>query len=43
MILLLLFVLVLLIELIFKPRLDMDKKGNFYLWYGIKTRKYIKL
>ena len=31
---------ILLIEILFKPRLDKTRKGDMLLWYGRKQRKY---
>ena len=35
--------LILLVEIIFRPRLDITKEGDLFLWYGHKKRKYIKI
>jgi len=36
-------VVILLIEIIFKPRLDLTRERKLLLWYGRKRRDYIEL
>ena len=31
------------IELILKPRIDQTREGQYLLWYGRSNRKYVKL
>jgi len=38
-----LIVLLLIIKLVWKPRVDVTAKGKILLWYGSKHRKYIEL
>lgn len=34
---------ILVIEILFRPRLDFARKGKIILWYGYKYRKYVIL
>lgn len=34
-------ILILLLEIIFRPRFDFARKGRILLWYGHKKIKYI--
>lgn len=36
-------ILILIVEFTFKPRLDTTSEGWWLLWYGKKTRNYIRL
>jgi len=38
-----LILIIILIELIFRPRIDITKNQDILLWYGRSKRKYIKL
>lgn len=42
-ILTLLLLLLLIIELIYKPRIDFTRDGKCLVWYGRNNRKYIEL
>lgn len=42
-ILIIISVLALTIELIYRPRLDYTRDGKRILWYGRKSRRYIVL
>jgi hypothetical protein len=43
MIITIISILILLIEIIFKPRLDYTSEGWLILWYGHKVRKYTRI
>jgi len=38
-----LVVIIVIVEIIYKPRLDKTSEGELLLWYGFKHRKYIKI
>lgn len=42
-IILLILLVLLIIELICRPRIDFTRNGKCLLWYGRKVRKYIEL
>jgi hypothetical protein len=39
----LLFVLLIIVEIVFRPRIDRTRDGDLLLWYGRRKRNYIKL
>jgi hypothetical protein len=37
------FFLIIVLEVVFRPRLDRTEEGNLLLWYGRNKREYFKI